>query len=68
MSLRNKFVGERSEEVDGPDTQQRAPILEALREVRAEAVMSPAEAFFSRTTRVPLNEAAGRIAAEMISP
>ena len=54
---------------DGADDKKGyAGDLPHLCELRAEAVMSPAEAFFSRTTRVPLNEAAGRIAAEMISP
>jgi lysine decarboxylase len=42
--------------------------LPHLRELTSELVMSPAEAFFARTERVPLSGAAGRIAAEMVSP
>jgi arginine/lysine/ornithine decarboxylase len=42
--------------------------LPHLSELKAELAMSPADAFFSATERVPLNAAAGRIAAEMISP
>ena len=42
--------------------------LPHLRELKAELAMSPAEAFFARTERVPLSAAAGRIAAEMVSP
>jgi lysine decarboxylase len=42
--------------------------LPHLRELRSELVMSPAEAIFARTERVPLSGAVGRIAAEMVSP
>ena len=42
--------------------------LPHLRELTSELVMSPTEAFFAPTERVPLSEAVGRVAAEMISP
>jgi lysine decarboxylase len=37
-------------------------------ELRSEALMTPSQAFHAPSTRVPLDEAAGRIAAEMLSP
>jgi arginine/lysine/ornithine decarboxylase len=37
-------------------------------ELKAEFAMSPAEAFYAPSDRVPLESAAGRIAAEMLSP
>jgi lysine decarboxylase len=37
-------------------------------ELDGELAMTPAEAFYARTERVPLDRAAGRIASEMVSP
>ncbi len=42
--------------------------LPHLRELKSELVMTPAEAVFGRTERVPLSGAVGRVAAEMVSP
>jgi lysine decarboxylase len=42
--------------------------LPHMRELRSELVMTPADAFFAPTERVGLEEAEGRIAAEMVSP
>ncbi|WP_304523819.1 aminotransferase class I/II-fold pyridoxal phosphate-dependent enzyme [Actinoplanes sp. DH11] len=42
--------------------------LPAPRTLELESVMSPRQAFFGRTEQVPVDDAAGRIAAEMISP
>jgi arginine/lysine/ornithine decarboxylase len=42
--------------------------LPHLSELKAELAMSPAEAFFAHTERVPLKDALGRVAAEMVSP
>jgi lysine decarboxylase len=42
--------------------------LPHLRDLKAELAMTPAEAFFAPTERVPLSDAVGRIAAEMVSP
>ena len=50
------------------DKQGYAGDLPHLRELTSELVMSPADAFFARTERVPLSAAAGRVAAEMVSP
>jgi arginine decarboxylase len=44
------------------------PDLPRLREPPTEMAMTPAEAFFGRTEAVPLNRAAGRVAAEMVAP
>ena len=54
---------------DGADDKQGYKgDLPHLSELTSPLVMSPAEAFFARTERVPLSEAVGRIAAEMVSP
>jgi arginine/lysine/ornithine decarboxylase len=42
--------------------------LPHLEELKSEFVMTPAEAFFGPTERVKLDEAEGRIAAELVSP
>ena len=42
--------------------------LPHLGDLKAELVMTPTEAFFARTERVPLSRMVGRVAAEMISP
>src|SRR4051794_16114653 len=39
-----------------------------LHTLRAEQVLTPAEAFYSSSKRVPLEDASGQIAAEMLSP
>ncbi|MBV9081431.1 MAG: hypothetical protein JOZ62_02045 [Acidobacteriaceae bacterium] len=44
------------------------PQIPRLRDLEAEQALTPAEGFFARSTRVALDEAAGRIAAEMLSP
>jgi arginine decarboxylase len=38
------------------------------RELPTGMAMTPAEAFFGRTEAVPLDRAAGRVAAEMVAP
>jgi arginine decarboxylase len=42
--------------------------MPARKDLETEMAMTPAEAFFARTEHVPLGEAAGRIAAEMVAP
>jgi arginine decarboxylase len=44
------------------------PNLPRHRDLKGEPAMTPAEAFYARAERVPLENAAGRVAAEMVSP
>jgi lysine decarboxylase len=46
----------------------RSVVLPAPRELELESVMSPREAFFAAQETVPADEAAGRIAAEQLTP
>ncbi len=48
---------------DLPSAQVRVPD-----DIRLEQVMAPREAFFAETEQVPIDKAAGRIAAEMLTP
>jgi arginine decarboxylase len=52
------------------DTIDRAPAvaLPSPRGLELENVMTPRDAFFGRVEQVPVGEAAGRVAAEMVSP
>jgi arginine/lysine/ornithine decarboxylase len=48
---------------------QQAPVdLPAPRSLELETVMRPRDAFFARVEQVPIGEAVGRVAAEMVSP
>jgi arginine decarboxylase len=46
----------------------RPPGMPHRRDLPTSMVMTPAEAFFGRTEAVPLERAAGRLAAEMVAP
>src|SRR4051794_17842894 len=46
----------------------RPPGMPRRRDLPTTMAMTPAEAFFGRTEAVPLEQAAGRIAAEMVAP
>jgi arginine decarboxylase len=56
--------------VDGADSIERPPAVDlpAPRALELESVMSPRDAFFARVEQVPVTDAAGRVAAEMVSP
>jgi lysine decarboxylase len=43
-------------------------VLPAPQEIELESVMSPRDAFYAQVEQVPADEAAGRIAAEQITP
>jgi arginine decarboxylase len=52
-----------------PGLEQQAPVdLPAPRSLELESVLRPRDAFFARVEQVPVDQAAGRIAAEMVSP
>jgi arginine decarboxylase len=52
-----------------PSLERQAPVdLPAPRSLELESVMRPRDAFFARVEQVPVADAAGRVAAEMISP
>jgi arginine/lysine/ornithine decarboxylase len=52
-----------------PAMDQQAPVdLPAPRSLELETVMRPRDAFFARVEQVPIGEAVGRVAAEMVSP
>jgi arginine decarboxylase len=52
-----------------PSLERQAPVdLPAPRSLELDSVMLPRDAFFARVEQVPVAEAAGRIAAEMVSP
>jgi arginine/lysine/ornithine decarboxylase len=52
-----------------PSMERQAPVhLPAARSLELDSVMRPRDAFFARVEQVPVAEAAGRIAAEMVSP
>jgi arginine/lysine/ornithine decarboxylase len=46
----------------------RPPGMPQRRELRTVMEMTPAEAFFAKVKHVPLERAAGRVAAEMVTP
>jgi arginine decarboxylase len=46
----------------------RPPEMPARRDLQTRMEMTPAEAFFGRVEHVPLERAAGRVAAEMVTP
>jgi arginine decarboxylase len=56
--------------VDGAGSIEQPPAVDLPepRELELESVMSPREAFFARVEQVPVDKAAGRIAAEMVTP
>ncbi|RBY76445.1 ornithine decarboxylase [Geodermatophilus sp. TF02-6] len=56
--------------VDGAASMQRPPRVDlpAPRGLELEQVMTPREAFFARVEQVPVAQAVGRVAAEMVSP
>jgi arginine/lysine/ornithine decarboxylase len=56
--------------VDGADGIEKAPAVDlpAPRALELESVMSPRAAFFAPVEQVPVEEAAGRVVAEMVSP
>jgi arginine decarboxylase len=52
-----------------PSMERQAPVdLPAPRSLELENVMRPRDAFFARVEQVPIGEAVGRVAAEMVSP
>ena len=52
-----------------PSMERQAPVdLPAPRSLALESVMRPRDAFFARVEQVPIEEAVGRVAAEMVSP
>ena len=52
-----------------PSMEHQAPVdLPAPRSLELESVMRPRDAFFARVEQVPIAEAVGRVAAEMVSP
>jgi arginine decarboxylase len=52
-----------------PSMERQAPVdLPAPRSLELENVMRPRDAFFARVEQVPVGEAVGRVAAEMVSP
>ena len=52
-----------------PSMEDQPPVaLPAPRSLELESVMRPRDAFFARVEQVPVDQAAGRVAAEMISP
>jgi lysine decarboxylase len=52
----------------GSDKKGLRPEIPKLDMLSAEQVLTPAEAFYARSNRVALKDAAGQIAAEMLSP
>lgn len=52
----------------GSDKKGLRPDIPKLHMLSAEQVLTPAEAFYARSKRVTLEDAAGQIAAEMLSP
>jgi arginine decarboxylase len=52
-----------------PSMEHQAPVdLPAPRSLELESVMRPRNAFFGRVEQVPVADAAGRVAAEIVSP
>jgi arginine decarboxylase len=52
-----------------PSMESQAPVdLPAPRSLELENVMSPRDAFFGHVEQVPVDQAVGRVAAEMVSP
>src|SRR3954468_21745120 len=52
-----------------PSMERQAPVdLPAPRSLELENAMRPRDAFFARVEQVPIEEAVGRVAAEMVSP
>ncbi|MCZ2827296.1 hypothetical protein O2W14_00420 [Modestobacter sp. VKM Ac-2986] len=52
-----------------PSMEQQAPVvLPPARSLELESVMRPRDAFFAPVEQVPVDQAVGRVAAEMISP
>jgi len=52
-----------------PSMERQAPVdLPAARSLELENAMRPRDAFFARVEQVPIAEAVGRVAAEMVSP
>jgi arginine decarboxylase len=52
----------------GSDKKGLRPDIPKVGELVADQVLTPAQAFYARSRRVPIGEAAGQIAAEMLSP
>jgi arginine decarboxylase len=52
-----------------PAMERQAPVdLPAPRSLELESVMRPRDAFFARVEQVPIDQAVGRVAAEIVSP
>jgi len=64
-----RFVGALRDLVDAhADADDNVPQLPSMPDIRTEHVMTPREAFFSKTEDVKPSEAVGRVSAEWITP